>query len=317
MSSRALVSRPEVSVVIPCYNEEENAAAIAAAVIDFVEPVTDSFDIIFIDNASSDRTVEIIRSLCAKDGRIKLIANARNFGQMRSPTHAIFEAKGKAVIGICADFEDPPMLLPQFIEKWRSGTQIVLGVREAEKTGRIHNWFRALYYGFTQRFGDYAVIPNATGFGLYDQKVVRAIERLREPEPFFRGMLVETGYSIDTITYHRPARVSGTSSNNFFTLLDFALSSLASFSKKLVRVPLYIGVLLAALSAIMLAMSPMVSLAGGSIWTFLIAAAVELQLALLFIFLGLLGDQVRLVSERTRQTPLVFERDRVNFPEDY
>lgn len=317
MQPLPLVSDPEISVVIPCYNEEDNAAAIAAAVIAELEPITESFDILFIDNASTDRTVEIIRGLCRSDGRIKLIANARNFGQMRSPTHAVFEARGRAIVGICADFEDPPTMIPQFVEKWRAGTQIVLGVSNAQPTSRLHSWLRQTYYRFTERFGDYAVIPNATGFGLYDRKVVRAIETLREPEPFFRGMLIETGYSIETIAYDRAMRRGGRSSNNFFNLLDFALSSLASFSKKLVRVPLYIGACLGLIAGLMVLGTPLVwamriDLVG---WAF--ACAIELQFALLFIFLGLMGDQVRLISERTRQTPLVFERERLNFPEDY
>ncbi|OYY76198.1 MAG: hypothetical protein B7Y43_15985 [Sphingomonas sp. 28-62-20] len=317
METLSLVSTPEISVVIPCYNEEENVAAIAAAVIVELEPITDSFDIIIIDNASTDRTVEIARSLCRDDGRIKLIANARNFGQMRSPTHAIFQAGGRAIIGICADFEDPPSLIPQFVERWRAGTQIVLGVSRAQPTSRLHGWLRQTYYRFTERFGDYAVIPNATGFGLYDRKVVRAIESLREPEPFFRGMLVETGYSIETITYDRATRRGGRSSNNFFTLLDFALSSLASFSKKLVRLPLYVGVSLGFLAGLMILATPLVWLARISLAGWLFACALEVQIALLFVFLGLMGDQLRLVSERTRQTPLVFESERLNFPGDY
>ncbi len=317
METLSLVSTPEISVVIPCYNEEENVAAIAAAVIVELEPITDSFDIIIIDNASTDRTVEIARSLCRDDGRIKLIANARNFGQMRSPTHAIFQAGGRAIIGICADFEDPPSLIPQFVERWRAGTQIVLGVSRAQPTSRLHGWLRQTYYRFTERFGDYAVIPNATGFGLYDRKVVRAIESLREPEPFFRGMLVETGYSIETITYDRATRRGGRSSNNFFTLLDFALSSLASFSKKLVRMPLYIGVCLGMIAGIMLLATPLAFALNLDLILWLFVCGLEAQLALVFIFMGLMGDQIRLVSERTRATPLVFERERLNFPENY
>ena len=242
MIRKAALAEPELSVVIPCYNEAENAADIAAAIIAVLEPISTSFDLIFIENASTDDTVEIIRGMCANDPRIRLIVNTRNFGQMRSPTHAVFAGRGRAVIGICADFQDPPELLPQFVERWRQGTDIVLGVRESEKTGAMLSWFRGLSYALARRLGDYPIVPNATGFGLYDRKVVRAIAALKEPEPFFRGMLVETGYTIDTIPYPRPKRQRGLSSNTFFTLLDFALSSLASSSKRLVRVPLYVGV---------------------------------------------------------------------------
>lgn len=309
--------QPEISVVIPCYNEQENAADIAAAVIAQLEPITDSFDILFIDNASSDNTVAIIKDLAAADSRIRLIVNTRNFGQMRSPTHMVYTARGRAVIGICADFQDPPELIPAFVERWRAGADIVLGVRESEKTSVLIGYFRRLSYWFAQRFGDYPLVPNATGFGLYDQKVVRHIAALKEPEPFFRGMLVETGFRIETLTYKRPLRSRGLSSNTFFVLLDFALSSLSSFSKKIVRVPFFLGAVMCLLAAFALAAAPIALMLGSAALPWLIAFAIELQLGLLFIFIGILGDQVRLISERTRETPLVFERERVNFPAEY
>lgn len=317
MTATTAVTGPEISAVIPCYNERENAAAIAAAVIAALEPVSQSFDIIFIDNASTDDTVSIIRGLCAADPRIRLIANTRNFGQMRSPTHGIFEAKGQAVIGLCADFQDPPEMLGAFVQRWRNGADIVLGVRESEKAGLVTGLFRKLSYGFATRFADYPIIPNATGFGLYDRKVVRAIADMNEPEPFFRGMLVETGFLVETITYPRPLRARGKSNNNLFTLMDFALSSLASFSKKIVRMPFFIGVILGIVAGASLLAALLTVVIGGPTLGLLIAGGVEAQFALLFVFLGLLGDQTRLISERTRKTPLVFERERVNFPEGY
>lgn len=308
---------PDISVVIPCLNEEENAPAIAAAVTGVLEEADVSFDIIFIDNHSSDRTVEVIREMCQRDSRIRLIVNTRNFGQMRSPTHGIFAARGRAVIGMCADFQDPPELLATFVERWRAGTDIVLGVRETEATSRLLGWAREFSYAFARRVGDYPIIRNATGFGLYDRRVVDAIKAIREPEPFFRGMLVETGYRIECFPYSRPLRRRGKSNNNFFTLMDFALSGLTSSSKKLLRAPFFIGGV-AAVGAGLCLIGMIVSLIlSGSAWGWLAAFAGQAQFALLFIFLGLIGDQLRMVSERTREAPLVFERERINFPEGY
>lgn len=317
MSATKHVRDVDVSVVIPCRNEEANASAIAAAVTAELERVDVTFDIIFIDNASSDNTVEVIRSLCAGDPRIKLIVNTRNFGQMRSPTHGIFEARGRAVIGMCADFQDPPELLGQFVERWRAGVDIVLGVRESEKSSLVLGWIRELSYAFARRIGDYPIIRNATGFGLYDQRVVRTIAAMKEPEPFFRGMLVETGYALETIPYARPRRSRGLSNNNFFTLLDFALSGLASSSKKLLRLPFFLAVLVMVASGSSAVMALVALASGGGAMPWFVAAGIELQLGLIFLFLGLIGDQVRLVSERTRGTPLVIERERVNFPGEY
>lgn len=309
-----IVASPDISVVIPCYNESENAGPIAAAVIDELEKAGVSFELIFIDNASRDNTVEVIRDLCARDPRIRLIANTRNFGQMRSPTYGIFQATGHAVIGMCADFQDPPELLGTFVTRWRQGIHIVLGVRESEKTSPMLGWTRELSYSLARWLGDYPIVRNATGFGLYDRKVVDAIKAMNEPEPFFRGMLVETGYSLETVTYARPLRRRGKSNNNFFTLLDFALSGLASSPKKLLRLPFLIGVVSGVVSMLCLIGALAAFFWGNGVTGWLFAAGIELQLALLFLFLGVLGDQVRMVSERTRGTPLVLERERVNFP---
>ena len=309
--------RPEISVLIPCYNEEANAANIAQAVIDQMEKVATDFDIIFIDNGSQDRTVPIIREICASDPRVRLIQNTRNFGQMRSPTHGVFSAGGRAIIGICADFQDPPEMIPEFVRRWREGADIVLAVRESENTSRMLAAFRNLSYHLQRRFGDYPIIPNATGFGLYDAKVVRAIEALNEPEPFFRGLLVETGYSIDTVPYKRPERAAGKSSNNFFALLDFALNGLAGSSKGLLRAPLYVAFITGVVTLITLLGALFALATGRSVQLWLFAALLEGQMMLIFLFLGLIGVQVRLISDRTRNTPLVIERERVNFPPDY
>lgn len=305
---------PDLSVVIPCRNEEANAAAIAAAVVLEMEKVGGSFELIFIDNASTDATVPIIRGLCANDPRIKLIVNARDFGQMRSPTHAIFQARGQAIIALCADFQDPPTLIPHFVARWRAGVDIILGVRESEKSARGLGFAREWSYRLGRRFADYPLIPNATGFGLYDARVVRAIEALNEPEPFFRGLLVETGYTIETVPYPRPERRGGRSNNNFFSLLDFALSGLTSSSKKMLRLPLYLGVISIGAAMLLLMIAAGVAIAGGSGWGWLIGAAAEAQFGILLVFLGMIADQIRLIAERTRRTPLVIERERINLP---
>ena len=309
--------RADLSVVIPCYNEEANAAAICAAVIATLEPLKLTFEIVFIDNASTDATVDIIKQICAHDPRVRLIVNTRNYGQMRSPTHAVYQASGRAVIGMCADFQDPPELLPQFITRWQAGADIVLALRRGEaKNGPVLRAVRTLSYWLARNFSDYPILPDATGFGLYDARVVQAVSRLSEPEPFFRGMLIETGYRLETIPFVRPARAAGKSKNNFAALLDFAMSTLAGSSKRLLRLPIYIGVFGALMTLVTLIGGIVAFFLGKPIAGWFIASVVQAELALLFGFLGLLGDNVRIISERTRGTPLVLERERINFPED-
>lgn len=307
---------PDLSVVIPCLNEEANAEPIARAVIEELEKTACTFELLFIDNCSTDRTVAIIREICARDPRVKLIVNTRNFGQMRSPTHGIYQARGRAVINLCADFQDPPALIPEFVRRWQAGAKIVLGVRETEKSSLVLTACRRLSYALQRRFGDYPIIPNATGFGLYDSCVVRAVEGLNEPEPFFRALLVETGYPIETISFRRPPRTAGRTKNNFLSLLDFALSGLAASSKGLLRVPLYVSFVSLSVTFLSFIGAVYTWFAGYSPLMWLFAALLELQFGLLFLFFGLLGVQIRAISDRTRGTPLVIERERVNFPED-
>lgn len=304
----------EFSAVIPCLNEAENAAEIAAAVSGQFQRLGVTYEIIFIDNGSTDGTVDIVKSLCAVDDRIRLIVNTQNFGQMRSPTHGIYQASCTgAVIGICADFQDPPELIPQLIDRWRSGALIVLGVRQSENTSMILKFLRSIGYSFFKHFGDYRVIPGATGFGLYDRRVVDCLRQWRDPEPFFRGMLVETGFALATIPYHRPERAGGVSKNNIRTLLSFALSGLASSSKKLLRLPLYMAIIFGCTAVLTLLVCLICAVLGKPSFAYFLACLAQGAFAFICLSLGMIGEQVRLISEIVRNVPLVVEKERVNF----
>jgi glycosyltransferase involved in cell wall biosynthesis len=305
---------PEISAVIPCLNEAENAAAIARAVGDQLEALGVAYEIIFIDNGSTDGTVAIVKGLCAGDQRIRLIVNTRNFGQMRSPTHAIYQASGEAVIGISADFQDPPELIGPLVARWRAGAMIVLGVRASEDTSWFLNFIRAIGYGFFSRFGDYRVVPGATGFGLYDRRVVDCLRTWRDPEPFFRGMLAESGFPLETIPYHRPQRAGGQSKNNPLSLLSFALSGLASSSKGLLRLPFYFALVVSLTTLLTMLAGVTRAILGHAPWLILGLALAQACFAAICFFLGFIGEQVRLIAEIVRDTPLVVERERVNFP---
>jgi glycosyltransferase involved in cell wall biosynthesis len=304
----------EVSAAVPCLNEAENVVAIAAAIAAEFDAAGATYEIIFIDNGSTDGTVDLIKGLCAKDSRIRLIVNNKNYGQMRSPTHAIYQACGQAVIGISSDFQDPTSMLGEFIARWRAGAKIVLGVRRSEDTAPWLLFIRALGYGFFERFGDYRVIPGATGFGLYDREVVDCLKQWRDPEPFFRGMLVESGFEIEQIPYDRPPRAAGETKNNFGTLISFFLSGLASSSKKLLRLPFVMALavgLASPLFGVIWVLNLLIgNFAAGWLWSAIISAL----FAFVFFFLGLIGEQVRLISEMVRNVPLVIEKERINFP---
>ncbi len=307
------VQRPEVSAVIPCLNEVENAAAIAAAVVAEFEKIGVTYEIIFIDNGSTDGTVAVVKALCAANPNIRLIVNTRNYGQLRSPTYGIYQASGDAVIGVCADFQDPPELLGDFIARWRAGALIVLGVRQSENTTWFLRAIRAVGYGFFERFGDYRVIPGATGFGLYDRRVVDCLKAWRDPEPFFRGMLVETGFTLETIPYHRPERAGGASKNTAATLFSFALSGLAGSSKNLLSLPIYIALVSLPVTAATFLVALVTAVLGHSPWLALSWTAALAAFSMICLFMGLIGVQIKLISEISRNTPLVIEKERVNF----
>jgi len=304
----------DISVLIPCLNEADNVFAITQAVAAELVKAKVSYDILFIDNGSDDGTIDIVKSLCAQEANIRLIVNNTNFGQMRSPTYGAYQTMGKAVIGLSADFQDPPALIGEFITRWRAGARIVLGVRLSENSTLTLRFLRALGYGFFERFADYRVIPGATGFGLFDREVIDCLKRWRDPEPFFRGMLVESGYPIETVPYDRPVRAGGVTKNNLLTLLSFAFSGLASSSKKLLRLPIYLSLLTFVAAGFTVIFAVVRALEGYGRWAILATIAAECAFALVFLFLGLIGEQVRLIAQIARNVPLVTEKERVNFP---
>jgi glycosyltransferase involved in cell wall biosynthesis len=307
----------ELSFAIPCFNEESNVVAMYEAVTAEAERHAASHEIVFIDNASTDRTRALLRDICKRDPRVRAIFNNRNYGQMRSPTYAIYQASGQAVIGLCCDFQDPPAMIGDLVRQWRAGAQIVLAQRRSEKTGVILGLLRRAGYAFLKRFGDYPLIPGATGFGLYDREVVDQLATWNEPEPFFRGMLIESGYRIAVLPYDRPVRAGGKSSNNYWALLNFALSGIGGSAKSLLRLQLIFGIYLCLASIVLAAITAARFIVSGYSPALLIITVVSALFSILLLCLGLIGDQVRLLAERTRNVPLVIEEERLNFaPED-
>lgn len=307
----------EVGVLIPCLNEEANVREIHAAVREQLQRHATSWEIVFIDNGSTDATRAVMRQLCAEDRQTRAIFNTRNFGQMRSPTYGLFQTAGAAVIGMSADFQDPPELIGPLIEAWRGGAKIVLGQPRAVPAARLATAISRAGYWFLARYGDYPVIPRVTGFGLFDRAVLEALRSWREPEPFFRGMLVESGYPVALIAFDKPARQAGRTKNNFATLLDFALSSLAGSTRRLLRVPMFIALAAGAASLAFGAAAVPVLFASRIGAVALAGLAVMFGLfAILMLFLGVLGEQVRQIAERSREVPLVLEAERIGFPEE-
>lgn len=307
-------ARPELSIVIPCFNEEQNVREVCAEVTRVVEMHVRSHEIILIDNCSTDRTRAVMRELCAGDPRIRAIFNTRNFGQLRSPTYGLYQAEGEAVIGMGADFQDPPAMIGEFVRQWRAGAQIVLGQRRSEAAPLPLRLARHWGYRLLARIGDQPIIPGATGFGLFDRKVIDTLAAWKEPEPFFRAMVIESGFRLAVIPFDRPARMAGKSKNGFAALCSFALSGLAGSAGSLLRLPIILSPIAGAMALLFACSAIAMALQGGGAWPFVALAVAFAMFAVLLLFIGLIGDQVRLLSQRSRNVPLVIEQERINFP---
>ncbi len=309
-----------ISVVTPCYNEEKNVGSIYEQVKQVFDALDNyAYEHIFIDNASKDRTVSILKKIAGKDKNVKIIVNARNFGHIRSPYHAILQAKGDAVISIVSDLQDPPSMIADFIKKWEEGFKVVVGVKNKSKENPIMFAIRKLYYNLIEKFADTKQIKNFTGFGLYDREFVNILRRLDEPYPYFRGLITEMGFERAEVEFTQPKRKKGKTKNNFYTLYDMAMLGFVNHSKVPLRMATFIGFsvaifsLLVALSYFVykiifwqrfqLGMAPMVI----GIFFF---AAVQL------FFIGIIGEYIGAIYTQVKNRPLVIEKERINFEPD-
>jgi len=309
---------PLISVVAPTYNEADNVEEFYQRLRAALEGSGEtSFEIIFIDNASTDETVARIKELAALDSRVKLIVNTRNFGHIRSPMHGLFQAQGQAVVLMASDMQDPPELVPQFIAAWRTGVPMVLGVKTTSDEAGLMYRLRTAYYRFLNQIADVAPVEHATGFGCYDRKIMTHLKSLADPYPYMRGQLAELGYPWATIPYHQPQRARGITKNNFYTLYDLAMLGITSHSKVPLRLAILSGFVIA-MSCLLVAFAylvakllfwnhfPGIGQAPTVIGLFFLGAV---QL----IFTGILGEYIGAILTQVRHKPLVIEKERVNF----
>jgi glycosyltransferase involved in cell wall biosynthesis len=308
---------PLISVITPCYNEEGNVRELYSRIRSvFVAQRQYRYEHIFIDNASTDRTVPILRELARADSNVKVIVNRRNFGHVRSPHHAILEAKGDAVIALASDLQDPPELIPAFIEKWEEGFPVVLGVKEKSEESTFMRAVRTFYYRLVRSMADVELISHATGFGLYDKAFIELLRKIDDPYPYSRGLVVEFGFDHALIPYTQARRKTGVTKNNFYSLYDVAMLGITSYSKIPLRMATMAGFVLAVFSLLLgfgyLAYKLIfwnrfsTGIAPVVIGLFLFASV---QL----FFLGIVGEYIAVIHTRLMHRPLVVERERINF----
>lgn len=308
----------KLSVVTPCYNEEENARPLYEAIKAIVAtiPGVDSYEQIYIDNCSTDGTRAVLRELAAADQNVKVIFNTRNFGHIRSPYYAMLQATGDAVVCMASDFQDPPSLIPTLVEKWRAGNKAVLCVKNTSKETFAMFFVRRMYYEVMNRLSDVPLIKNATGFGLYDQVIVEQLRRIDDPYPYFRGMVADLGYQIATIPFAQPLRTRGITKNNFYILYDLAMLGITNHSKVPLRLATMSGFLLALMS---IGVALLYLIRKLLYWQTFELGLAPLTVGLFFfssvqlIFIGILGEYLGSIHTQVMKRPLVIEAERLNF----
>jgi glycosyltransferase involved in cell wall biosynthesis len=306
-----------LSVITPCFNEEANIEELCRRVRAAMKGLEDvTYEHICIDNASTDETVAVLKRLAATDPCLRIIVNARNFGHIRSPMHALLEAKGEAVISIVADLQDPPELIPEIVARWREGFAAVVCVKRSSEEAPVMFWLRRSYYAVIEKLSSIRTIQNFTGFGLYDRAVVEAVRRFDDPYPYFRGMVAEIGLPMCTIPYDQPVRRRGITKNNFYALYDMAMLGLVNLSK----VPLRLVTALGFLTACVSLLTGLGYLAYKLIfWDHFNVGIAPLVIGLFFLgsvqmlSLGIIGEYVGAIYTHVQKKPLVIEKERVGF----
>lgn len=310
----------KISIMVPCYNEEENVIPISEALVDMFAKDLPQYDyeILFIDNDSTDSTRVKLRTICEKNHKIKAIFNAKNFGQFNSPYYGILQTTGDCTIPVCADFQDPIELIPKLVAKWEEGFKIVCAVKTKSKENPIMYFLRSCYYKLIKKMSSVEQIEQFTGFGLYDKSFVQVLRDLKDPIPFIRGIVGELGFKRTEIEYTQPQRRAGKTHNNFYTLYDAAMLSFTSYTKIGLRLATFVGAFSGLASVIIAIVYFIMKL---MYWDRFQAGMVPLILLVCFIgslqllFIGLMGEYILSMNKRLMNRPLVVEEERINFDE--
>lgn len=315
------MDRKKISVLVPCFNEEENVIPLAQELMKMFKESLSNYDyeIVFIDNDSQDTTRERLEFLCEKFSQIKAIFNAKNFGQFNSPVYGMMQTTGDCVIPVCADFQDPIEMLPKLVAEWEKGYKIVCAIKTSSKENKVMRFFRTCYYKLVKKMSKVEQIEHFTGFGLYDRSFINVLKELDDPTPFIRGIVAELGFRRKDIPYEQAQRRAGKTSNNWFSLYDAAMLSFTSYTKTGLRFATVLGAGLSVLSVISFIICFILKLAMWSTFPFgtsLIIIGLFLFCSMQMFFIGLLGEYVMNINTRVMNRPLVIEEKRINFEEE-
>lgn len=307
----------KISVITPCYNEEGNVQEVYEATKTvFARYANYEYEHVFIDNCSEDETVEKIKNIAARDPRIKLIVNARNFGHIRSPYYALLQVDGDAAVVMAADLQDPPEMIHQFIEKWEKGFKLVAAVKDASDEPWFYFQVRKLYYKLVNKLSDVDLIPGFHGYGLLDRVILNSMRKMKDPYPYLRGIVCEIGFPREVVHFHQPLRKRGFTKNNLYSLYDLAMTGMVNHSKVPLRMAIFVGFGMAILSfvvAMAYLIYKIIYWYEFSVGMAPVIIGIFLFSSVQLIFLGIVGEYMGSIFNQVKDRPLVIEKERVNF----
>ncbi|MEI8327615.1 MAG: glycosyltransferase family 2 protein [Candidatus Taylorbacteria bacterium] len=316
-SENKKVQQKLISIVTPCFNEEKNVEALFLAVENVFQKLPGYvFEHIFIDNASTDDTANILRKMASTDNRIKVILNKKNFGHIRSPYYGSLQSTGDAMVLLVADFQDPPEMIADFIDEWEKGFDIVIGIKNKSKENPLMFLMRKFFYWLSDKMSETEYIKNFTGFGLYDSDFIDILRKLNEPYPYFRGLVAKFGSNIKRIQYTQPRRRTGKTKNNFYTLYDVAMLAFVNHSKLPIRLASFIGFGGAFISFMFAIIYLIYKLIYWQSFTVGIAPLVVgffFVSSIQLLFIGIIGEYIASIYTQVKNEPLVIEKERINF----
>jgi len=310
--------KKKITLVCPCFNEEENIELLVHKIDEVTLPLKERYDfeVLFIDNHSSDKTPLILKKMASERRDVKVILNARNFGHIRSPFYGITQSSGDATILMATDFQDPPELIVEFIKKWEEGFPVVMGVKKDSHETFLFFAVRKFYYNLISKISDIELVKNYTGFGLYDKKVIQILRGIKDHYPYFRGIISELGFPSAKVYFTQPLRRRGFSKNNLYTLYDMAMLGITSHSKIPLRIATFSGFIFSFLFLLISLGYLGAKLVFWEKFAFGLAPliiGIFLVASVQLFFIGILGEYIGFIHNQLLQRPLVIEKERINF----
>ena len=306
----------KISIVTPTFNEEENIEKLCFDIKVEMEKLNINYEHIVIDNCSTDKTIHLLKDICKKNKNVKVIVNAKNFGHIKSPFYGILQSSGDACILMASDFQDPINIIPKYIQKWQSGSKIVLGKKiSSEENSFIFN-IRKFFYKFLNKISDTKLTENTTGSGIFDKSVINQLKNINDPYPYLRGLLNELGEEIHVVEFNQPQRLFGKTKNNIFTLYDIGMLGIVKHSRAPLRFVTFLGFVLSFFSLLIAASYFIYKLI---FWNSFDVGIAPLVIGIFgftsiqILLLGIIGEYVGVLLIHQRNLPLVIEKERINF----